>query len=302
MAHLSILDKDNNLLPKKIWEYHIKKICSRFEELILDEIKARTNIKEALISAVLKRKSDNIGVLFSGGLDSTLIAKILKDNNIDFKCICVTFENSSDMHYAKKAKEIFGFNLDIKTISQQDLIEYLPTIVNIVGDTDVVKIEVAVVVYFGLLEARNLSIKNIFAGGGSEEIFCGYQRHLESHKKGLKQLYLDSISGLVSMYDRDLMRDFRLARYFKINLLLPFLDKEVIKEAMSISPSLKTDGINKKIILRNLALEEFGLGEFFSRRKRTAAQYGSKISSELSKLAKKSGHKTKLEFLKSITK
>src|SRR3989344_5341275 len=299
MANLSILDKDNNLIPKQTWEENIQKICSRFEDLSSNKTKSRATIKELLIKAVLKRKSENLGILFSGGLDSTLIAKIRKDNNIKFKCIAVGFEGSSDLDFTQQAKKLFGFDVHIRKISQQDIQEHLPKILKIVQDTDVVKIEVAIVIYFGLLEAKNLNIKNIFVGGGSEEIFCGYQRHLESHKKGLKQLHLDSISGLVSMYDRDIVRDFKLSKYFNIHLLLPFLDADIIQKAMSISPSLKTDGINKKIILREVS-KEIGLSQEFSNRKRTAAQYGSRVSSQLLKLAKKSGYKTKLEFLKSI--
>lgn len=301
MAYLSILNKKLSLSSKKDWTTKVKNLSTDFEHLKSDETKARANIKEALISAILKRKTKNLGILFSGGLDSTLIAKILQDNDIKIKCIAVGFEGSSDLLFAVKAKELFDFDLHIKTITQKDIQEHLPTILKIVGDRDVVKAEVAIVVYFGLLEAKKQNIKNIFTGGGSEEIFCGYQKHLESYKNGLEQLHKDSISGLVSMYYRDLSRDFKLSKYFNINLLLPFLDTELIKEAMSISPALKTDGINKKIILRELSLD-FGLPKEFSHRKRTAAQYGSKVSTELSKLARKFGHKTKLEFLKSITK
>jgi len=101
------------------------------------------------------------------------------------------------------------------------------------------------------------------------------------------------------MYERDLTREFNLSNYFNINLLLPFLDLEFMKKVMSISNKFKTDGKNKKIILREIALE-LGLGEEFSERKRTAAQYGSKISSELLKLAKKNGFKNKKDYLDSI--
>lgn len=301
MAHLSILDKDLNLVTKDVWKGIVEAICNTsFLNLLKDEIKSKENIIKALIKAVLKRKTNYLGVLFSGGLDSTLIAKILKDNNIEFKCICVAFENSSDLNFARKAKELYNFDLHLKIITQKDIMDHLPKILNIIKGTDVVKTEVAIVVYFGLLEAKKQKIKNLFAGGGSEEIFCGYERHLSSHKKGAEHLHKESISGLISMYDRDLIRDFNLSKHFDINILLPFLDNDLIKEAMSIHPNLKTDGINKKIIIRKIS-KDLGLSSDFSQRKRTAAQYGSRVSAELSKLARASGYKTKLEFLKSMT-
>ena len=49
-----------------------------------------------------KTEGANFGVLLSGGVDSTLIAKICKDQGKSFRCFCVGINGSKDLFYAQK--------------------------------------------------------------------------------------------------------------------------------------------------------------------------------------------------------
>ena len=103
------------------------------------------------------------------------------------------------------------------------------------------------------------------------------------------------------MWHRDLLRDFKIAKYLGLELKTPYMDLEVIKTAMNINPMYKIDKINKKIILREIA-EDFGLDAEFAWRKKKAAQYGSKFDRAILKLAKKHGFKFKADYLNSFSK
>ena len=78
---------------------------NKIEEL--EKIKV-TDISKNEIYNALKKSILNItpneafGILLSGGVDSSLIAKICKDEGLNFKCFCVGREGSEDIIAAKK--------------------------------------------------------------------------------------------------------------------------------------------------------------------------------------------------------
>ena len=57
------------------------------------------NIKNAIKKTVPKKR---IGVAFSGGVDSTLISKILHDLEYDVTLLTIGFTESHDILFAKK--------------------------------------------------------------------------------------------------------------------------------------------------------------------------------------------------------
>ena len=99
------------------------------------------------------------------------------------------------------------------------------------------------------------------------------------------------------MWDRDLVRDFNLAKELNIQIKTPFLDKDLIEYAMKLPGDWKIVEEKKKVILREIA-EDF-LGEFAWRKKK-AAQYGSCFDKAISKLARKNGFKLKKDWIDSL--
>jgi asparagine synthase (glutamine-hydrolysing) len=139
----------------------------------------------------------------------------------------------------------------------------------------------------------------VFSGLGAEEIFAGYERHIGYDKKDYSHVQEECWKGLLSMYQRDFLRDFSIAKKYKAELRTPFLDLELIKEAMKIPAELKINKECKKLILREAA-EDMGLGEEYSWRKKLAAQYGARTTKAIQKLARKAGFKYKKDYLKSL--
>ena len=85
----------------------------------IDYLKTKTknNVsKEELSNALKKCVTDSLptgkfGILLSGGIDSTLIAKICKDFRTDFRCFCVGIKGSADIEGAKIAANKLNENL-----------------------------------------------------------------------------------------------------------------------------------------------------------------------------------------------
>ncbi|MFP4424013.1 MAG: diphthine--ammonia ligase [Candidatus Woesearchaeota archaeon] len=261
--------------------------CSKSEkpyDLLKEELKKR------LYSAIKKRIPDKkIGLLFSGGIDSTFLALVLKELDIPFTCYTAGLsEEAKDIKAAREVAQ--HLNLPLKTkILNEGLPSYLERIVPLIEDSNVVKVGVAIPFYLACEMAKKDDVKVLFSGLGSEEIFAGYNRH-----KQAKDINKECLNGLLNMYERDLYRDDKVTMHHTIELRLPFLDHDLISYALSIPAEYKLNQEQSKIILREIA-HDCGLPKKFSERKKQAAQYGSSFDKAIAKLAKP---KKKSEYLR----
>lgn len=290
--------KNDELIPKEEWGRLIDGL--KHKKLIHKKEEAKKILKDKLIKAVRSRiQKEKFGIFFSGGVDSSFIAAISKLAGANFVCYTVGFRDGTkipeDIEEAKKVAEKLGLKLITKIHDlneAEEIIKKTVTILKAKGKTDVVSVGVGAVV----LAAAELGIKHnlrtFFSGLGSEEIFAGYERHDQA-----KDINEECWSGLKYMHDRDLVRDYTLAKELNITIKTPFLDKDLMEYAMMLPGNWKIVKDEKKVILREVT-EEF-LGQFAWRKKR-AAQYGSCFDKAISKLARKNGFKFRKDYLESV--
>jgi asparagine synthase (glutamine-hydrolysing) len=299
---MEIYIKENNLINKEEWEKLISSIETSYQNLETNKERVKRKLKDLIEKAIIARADDigKFGILFSGGVDSTLIAFLCKKHNYDFTCIAVGLENSQDLEYAKRVAEKYNFDLKYNSLTLEELENTIKETMKILKTNDIIWISVGSVVYAASQLALKNDLKIAFSGLGTEEIFAGYQRHEAAlSNNNFEAVHKESWNGLKNMWTRDLLRDFKIAKYLGIELRTPYMDLNVIKTAMQINPMYKLDKENKKIILREIA-EDFGLDKEFAQRKKKAAQYGSNFVKGIDKLAKKHGFTTKKEYLQSL--
>ena len=282
---------NGNLISKDEWNKYINGL--KTDNIETNKEKCKELIKDDLIKSVKKRTCNlrKFGILFSGGIDSSVIALICKKLGCNFTCYCIGLKNSKDLEWAEKTA--LALNLKLKTLILElnETEKIIKKVVNILKQTDIVDVGVGSVIYAGINLAKKDSINTLFTGTCSDEMFAGYSM-FESIKDLNKECWL-------SLYNifKDLKRDFLIAESQKAKLITPFLDEKVIKSAMQTPSKYKI----KKYILREIAVD-LGLPREFAFRKKTAAQYGSKIDKAISKLAKKNNFKYKKDYLKNLSK
>lgn len=281
---------------EKINEEYFKQFKIKNTNISFKE--AKEKVKELVEGAIKKNiPQEKFGVLFSGGIDSTLISFLLKKYNKKFICYTVAFENknikvSEDLVNAKKIAKDLDFKLKVIKLNLKQVKKDLAKIVSLIGN-DPVKVAVALTLFPAMEQAGKDKCKYVFSGLGSEEIFGGYFRH-----KQAKNVNKECLNGLRNIYGRDLIRDNTISSVNKVKLKLPFLDKKLIEFCLSFSGNYKIKGNIEKYILREAAVD-FGLKEEFAFRKKRAAQYGSNMQKALKKL---SGKKKISEYLNSFIK
>jgi diphthine-ammonia ligase len=297
--------------PRIRLEYRIKEDRLRFVRRdpfsILPELtEGKDAIQEALLTllraSIVRRvpREEKFGVLFSGGLDSTLIAYLCKELGADFVCYTVAVDDpgmkeAEDLSYAKRIAADLGLPLKIKTIGVDDVEAYLRAVVPLIDDTNGVKISVAVPMYAACEMAKEGSIKTVFSGLGAEELFAGYERFKRVKKDEVNS---ECLYGILAIHERDLYRDTVVAKAHEISLCAPFLAPDLVAYALKIPAAYKLAGDRDKAILREIA-SDLGLKEAAGRKKR-AVQYGANVVKALEKLAKRNGYRYTRDYLRTF--
>ena len=293
--------KNNRLISEKDWQNNISKLETKYENLIDNKHLAIRLIQRYLTEAIKKRATNIFAILLSGGLDSTLLAIISKNLNLNFTCYSIGLKDSEDLKFAIKLAKKYKLKHKIRILSLKEVEDALKQVIQIIKEQDVVKLEIGILIYLALKEIKKDNIKVVLTGLGAEEMFGGYQRHQDLYNDQ-KQVHEECWRGLKhDLYQRDLTRDVNIALNFDIDVRTPFLDEDIIKQGMFIHPTLKVDEIRRKIILQELALS-LDISEEFALRPKKAAQYGSSISKAIEKLTKQNNFKFKKDYIFSIGK
>ena len=199
--------KEGKLIPEDLWVKFVNGLENDFDNLETNQERAKRELAQAILQSIKKRVVPKFGILFSGGVDSSLIAFVAKQLKCNFTCYTVGIENSDDIAWAKKVANEYGFNFEYKVLSLEEFENIIKSVVKLLNDADIVKASVGSV----LFAAGKLALENgdnvLFGGLGSEEIFAGYQRH--EHALGnnnFEALHKECWNGLKQMRGRDLVR------------------------------------------------------------------------------------------------
>jgi asparagine synthase (glutamine-hydrolysing) len=113
-----------------------------------------------------------VGLLLSGGIDSSLIASYIKDNS-NIKCFTVDFgDNQDEIQNAKAIATCFGLKLEIlelrDSVSFERYLEIIQKMPEPIGDSSFIP------VYLITEMIRKQGITVVLTGDGADELFAGY--------------------------------------------------------------------------------------------------------------------------------
>jgi len=247
----------------------------------------RANKDEKKGGTVDAGEGGRVGVLFSGGVDSTALLACCVKLGLPVIALTAAYVAGSsdppDRGAAAAAAAALGVELRVAEICDLAEIEAaLASLAMSVVDMDVVKAGVALTTHFACRLAAEAGCTIVLSGGGSEELLAGYARHAARPDDAT----LLGESGLRSLYHRDLQRDHAAATAHGLELRHPFLHNAVSAYAHALPVKLKLAHGTEKRALR-LALEKhLNVPPEFAARPKWAAQYGSRFHFALQKLAK----------------
>ena len=254
-----------------------KKSFKKLKESFLESIELRTmHLREA-------------AVFFSGGVDSSLIAKAVSEFVPRTTLITVGLQDSPDMKFCEENASELGLNVHFRKINEKDVQFNARKAMYHLPYFDSLQLQIGALNFIAAREAKKLNLKTAFSGQGSDELFCGYSNYKRVLKlNGFKAVEQEIWNQLQEIWQRNLMREDLMSMANTIELRVPFLDLNFIKEAMAFPAKDKIKSVNdelRKHPLRKLA-ESLGVPKKFSERPKKALQYGSGTGKIVEKMFK----------------
>lgn len=151
-------------------------------------------------------KSGKLGLMLSGGIDSVLLAAVLKDLGIDFHAVTVAAKglNSQDRDNSIALAEKLNFSHSVVEVDSKTLSTEIPLIVEKLGTDELWEVLAALPISLAFKEFNDKGVKGlVLTGNGADAIFAGGKILKE------KNLYSENASNeLDSLVLQDVSRNF----------------------------------------------------------------------------------------------
>jgi len=248
----------------------------------------------ALEDAIRKRvhDRDHVGIIFSGGIDSFLVAYLVDQLGIPFTCYAAGREGSPDTNWSRRLCESFGWDLNVSTLSPQVMECEIPEVIGVIEDQGLIQVEVAMPIYAAVRAASRAGERVLLTGQGADELCGGYSWYPTIvDREGYGEFVKRSLEDTMLLYSECLEREDKIAMAHSVELRVPFLDEEVVRTAFDIAPELKIrkggDDMGKRFH-REYALS-VGVPYEIAYRVKEAAQHGARVHDAIEKFATDAG-------------
>ncbi|NDI99880.1 asparagine synthase B [Flavobacterium sp. LaA7.5] len=216
-----------------------------------------TAIRQVLTDAVAKRLMSDVplGVLLSGGLDSSLItsiaAKLMKEKGEQLHSFSIGLDaQAPDVVAARNVAEFLGTEHHEVFFTIQEGMEILDKLIWHLETYDVTSIRASTPMYFLSQAIAEEGVKVVLSGEGADEIFGGYLYFRNAPTPA--DFQKETIERVQKLFTADLLRADKSTMAHGLEARVPFLDKAFLELAITIQPEekqLKTyNGIEKYIL------------------------------------------------------
>ena len=220
------------------------------------------------------------GILFSGGIDSTVVAKLAADET-EVHLYTVGVGEAHDLTVAEETARALELPWTAVRISEDETIAAVVPLSDIIRSETILPVSFEMPAYFVCMNGH---ARNYLSGQGADELFGGYMRYLTMPPEGARGAMARDLEALLGV---GISMEHAIARRFGKTIGHPYLDPHVVDLASNLTGSDCISGGARKVILGQVA-SLIGLDFLVSRQKK-AAQYGSGIMSVLKAEAKRRG-------------
>jgi len=223
-----INDQDSGTMEDKLEKYLLKSMDTRI---------ADSNL--------------NMGVWLSGGIDSSIVAALLKEFTDEVYTYSVGHESSPDLIAAKKVSDYLGTKHTEYMLDTEELFTNIPKAIYHLESFDAPLVRSTL----GNMIVSKISAPSdiVFSGEGGDELFAGYNYFLEYDSSRVIQK--ECVNAINSLHNTALQRVDRTSNAYGVNIKLPMLDENLLDYVLKIPPKNKVrkDKNTGKYILRKVA-------------------------------------------------
>lgn len=221
------------------------------DEPIEDVDEAARHVRAGLEDSIRVRLDTDltVGVILSGGLDSTLTLLHVRDMHPDCVAFTIGTPDSEDVSYARRVARDLGVPHEVIELTPGEI--RLPDIreaIRISELTEYGDVINAVISRLLFARVRSRGVKVVLCGDGSDELFGGYDMYQQADP-GLRQRIFQH--KLYNLGRTELQRVDRTSMGQGVEARVPFLDLALVRLAMRLPIDLKLRDGQEKWILRH---------------------------------------------------
>jgi len=233
------------------------------------------------------KDSKPLGISFSGGVDSSLLARIAKDLGYNVILLTMGFEDSHDVEFSKTMAKMLGMQHEIELISEKGFSDVARKIFDIINVDNLSWNENCIAFYYVAKLAKKQNISKVITANGIDELFCGYNSYRDFIPEG-EEAVIELMKEKLENEIRMMKAVNQITLEFGVQIVQPFLSEKFIEFAKTVPLEHKIkdkDDLMRKHIIRKLA-SGVGVPEESALKQKKAMQYGSLIHKNFVKVKK----------------
>ena len=210
-------------------------------------------IRTKLVEGVRKRlvSDAKVGFLLSGGLDSSLVCAIAaRESREPIRTFAIGMsEDPIDLKYARQVAEFIGSEHTEVTMTPEEVISSLETVIELLGTYDITTIRASIGMYLVCRAIHETTdIRVLLTGEISDELF-GYK--YTDFAPSAEAFQKEAEKRIRELHMYDVLRADRCISVNSLEARVPFGDLDFVDYVMSLDPGMK--------------LNRYGMGKYLLR-------------------------------------
>jgi len=249
-------------------------------------------VEEAVTDATAGVEADgDLAVAFSGGVDSALVAAGVPEAPL---YVC-GFEGCHDVAAAREAAAAMDRDLRVVELTHEELRRAVPAVVAATGGRNPMDVAIAVPLFLTAEAVAADGFDALALGQGADELFGGYSKVVDpaADDRVAAETVRGARTETVRTLPDQLERDALALRAAGVEPVTPLLSDAVVAAALRLPGELLATPDERKVALRRAAAGV--VPEAVRTADKKALQYGTYVSRELDRLARRAGYKRRMD-------
>ena len=188
------------------------------------------NISEKNVRILLEKitsQCDADWIAFSGGLDSSILGQIKKEQGLNAITIITKDFLGTDLEYSQIMGKHIGVHLKLRYVNINEILDAVKGTIKILKNFNDIEIRNSIVSYLYLNTLKEKNVKKVITGDGADEIFAGYNFLIKKNHAELRT-ELRRMKKIMHFTSQ------KIASELGISVQMPYINENVIELAETL--------------------------------------------------------------------
>ena len=180
-----------------------------------------------MILEEITSRCDASWIAFSGGLDSSILGYIKKEQGLGAITIIAKDFLGTDLEYSQIVSRHINIPLELKYVNIDEILDAIKNTIKILKNFNDIEIRNSIVSYLYLCSLKEKNVKKVITGDGADEIFAGYNFLIKKDHDEL-QSELNRMRKIMHFTSE------KIASKLGISVQMPYIDENIIELVKTI--------------------------------------------------------------------